>query len=107
VYAARVAWDETRADAVVNVGYRPTFGEDQYWIEAYVFDFSGDLYDRQLTVEFRARIRAERFSASRRSQQVSPTWMRRAPKPDPPPLLSLIGRFCRGLTNVMANSRGL
>ncbi len=59
VYAARVAWDEMRADAVVNVGYRPTFGEDQYWIEAYVFDFSGDLYDRQLTVEFRARIRAE------------------------------------------------
>jgi len=59
VYAARVAWDGTRADAVVNVGYRPTFGEDQYWIEAYVFDFSGDLYDRQLTIEFRARIRPE------------------------------------------------
>ena len=59
VYAARVAWDDTRADAVVNVGYRPTFGEDQYWIEAYVFDFSGDLYDRHLTIEFRARIRPE------------------------------------------------
>jgi len=59
VYAARVAWDSTRADAVVNVGYRPTFGEDQYWIEAYVFDFSGDLYDRPLTIEFRARIRPE------------------------------------------------
>jgi len=59
VYAARVAWDGTRADAVVNVGYRPTFGEDQYWIEAYVFDFSGDLYDRQLTIEFQARIRPE------------------------------------------------
>jgi len=59
VYAARVASDGTRADAVVNVGYRPTFGEDQYWIEAYVFDFSGDLYDRQLTIEFRARIRPE------------------------------------------------
>jgi riboflavin kinase/FMN adenylyltransferase len=59
VYAARAAWDGTRRDAVVNVGYRPTFGEEQYWIEAYVFDFSGDLYDRHLTVEFVQRIRAE------------------------------------------------
>jgi len=59
VYAARARWGEIRADAVVNVGYRPTFGEDQYWIEAYVFDFSGDLYDRELTVEFLYRIRAE------------------------------------------------
>ena len=59
VYAARAVWDDTRADAVVNVGYRPTFGEDQYWVEAYVFDFSGDLYDRTLTIEFVHRIRAE------------------------------------------------
>jgi riboflavin kinase/FMN adenylyltransferase len=59
VYAARAGWDDTRADAVVNVGYRPTFGEDQYWIEAYIFDFSGDLYDRHLTVEFLSRIRPE------------------------------------------------
>jgi len=63
VYAARATWDEARGDAVVNVGYRPTFGEDQYWIEAYVFDFSGDLYDRELTIQFVHRIRAEmRFS---------------------------------------------
>jgi riboflavin kinase/FMN adenylyltransferase len=59
VYAARASWDRSRADAVVNVGYRPTFGEDQYWVEAYLFDFSGDLYDRTLTVEFLSRIRAE------------------------------------------------
>jgi riboflavin kinase / FMN adenylyltransferase len=59
VYAARVAWDGERADAVVNVGYRPTFGEEQYWVEAYLFDFSGDLYDRSLTIEFLSRIRAE------------------------------------------------
>ncbi len=59
VYAARASWDETRADAVVNVGYRPTFGEEQYWIETYVFDFSGDLYDRRFTVEFLRHIRGE------------------------------------------------
>ena len=59
VYAARAAWDDRRGDAVVNVGYRPTFGEEQYWIETYVFDFDGDLYDRELSVEFLRRIRSE------------------------------------------------
>ena len=59
VYAARARWDGKGADAVVNVGYRPTFAEAQYWVEAFLFDFSGDLYDRSLTVEFLCRIRAE------------------------------------------------
>jgi riboflavin kinase/FMN adenylyltransferase len=44
---------------VVNVGYRPTFGENQYWVEAYLLDFSGDLYDRRLGIEFLDRIRPE------------------------------------------------
>jgi riboflavin kinase/FMN adenylyltransferase len=59
VYAAQAMWDGGAADAVVNVGYRPTFGEDEYWVEAYLFDFAGDLYDRRLTVEFLHRIRPE------------------------------------------------
>jgi riboflavin kinase/FMN adenylyltransferase len=59
VYAARARWDGVSADAVVNIGYRPTFEESQYWIEAYLFDFSGDLYDRTLTLDFLARIRPE------------------------------------------------
>jgi riboflavin kinase/FMN adenylyltransferase len=59
VYAARARWDHAERDAVVNVGYRPTFGEDQYWVETYIFDFSGDLYDRQLGVDFLHRIRPE------------------------------------------------
>jgi riboflavin kinase/FMN adenylyltransferase len=59
VYAAQAGWGARRAGAVVNVGYRPTFGEQQYWIETYVFDFSGDLYDRDFQVEFLHRIRPE------------------------------------------------
>ncbi len=60
VYAARARFDGGTADAVVNIGYRPTFDESQYWIEAYLFDFSGDLYDRPLTLEFLVRIRPEK-----------------------------------------------
>jgi len=59
VYAARASWEGGRADAVVNVGYRPTFNENQYWVEAYLLDFSGDLYDRRLTLHFLQRIRPE------------------------------------------------
>jgi riboflavin kinase/FMN adenylyltransferase len=67
VYIARASWhsvgdgstDAGAADAVVNVGYRPTFGENQYWVEAYLLDFSGDLYDRTLRLEFFDRIRPE------------------------------------------------
>lgn len=59
VYAARARWESRQAEAVVNIGYRPTFEESQYWVEAYLFDFAGDLYDRALTVDFLCRIRAE------------------------------------------------
>jgi riboflavin kinase/FMN adenylyltransferase len=59
VYAARARWDGRSADAVVNIGYRPTFEEAQYWVEAYLFDFVGDLYDRALTLDFLFPIRAE------------------------------------------------
>lgn len=60
VYAARARFDGGTADAVVNIGYRPTFDESQYWIEAYLFDFSGDLYERPLTLELLVRIRPEK-----------------------------------------------
>jgi len=63
VYVARATWAGSgaggAADAVVNLGYRPTFGENQYWVEAYLLDFSGDLYDRTLRLEFLDRIRPE------------------------------------------------
>ena len=59
VYAAHARWDGRQAEAVVNIGYRPTFEESQYWVEAYLFDFAGDLYDRPLTLDFLVRIRAE------------------------------------------------
>jgi riboflavin kinase/FMN adenylyltransferase len=59
VYAARARWESRQAEAVVNIGYRPTFEESQYWVEAYLFDFAGDLYDRALTLDFLCRIRAE------------------------------------------------
>jgi riboflavin kinase/FMN adenylyltransferase len=60
VYHARASWEGCAgAWAVINVGYRPTFGEREYWVEAFLLDFSGDLYDRLLTLEVLERIRGE------------------------------------------------
>jgi riboflavin kinase / FMN adenylyltransferase len=72
VYVARATFEGGTAGAVVNIGYRPTFGDNQYWIEAFLLDFSGDLYDRLLTLAFYQRLRPEMKFASvdRLKQQV-------------------------------------
>ena len=62
VYAA---WCLTEAggrySCAVNIGKRPTFygNADRSLVECHLLDFSGDLYDQVLTVEFAARLRDE------------------------------------------------
>ena len=47
--------------SVTNIGVRPTFNDDAALsIECHVFDFDGDLYKRDLRIEFAARLRGER-----------------------------------------------
>lgn len=45
--------------AVASLGTRPTFGGVEPWLEPHLFDFSGDLYGREIGVEFVAKIRDE------------------------------------------------
>lgn len=63
VYACRVGGDLALHDGVVNIGTRPTFGGQDRRVEAFLFDFDGDLYGRELAVRFVARIREERTFA--------------------------------------------
>jgi riboflavin kinase/FMN adenylyltransferase len=53
--------DEGEFSAVTNVGVRPTItGEEhQVSVESYILDFSGDLYGRQVRLEFHKFIRPE------------------------------------------------
>ena len=60
VYACRLAIGPQEHPAVVNVGFRPTFGETELAIEAHVLDFTGDLYDQRVTLIFTRRLREER-----------------------------------------------
>jgi riboflavin kinase / FMN adenylyltransferase len=44
---------------VASLGTRPTVGGEQTLLEAHLFDFSGDLYGREIEVEFVAKLRDE------------------------------------------------
>ena len=45
--------------SVVNIGVRPTFAETTLAIEAYLLDFTGDLYGRRMRLDFVLRLREE------------------------------------------------
>jgi len=49
---------------VASLGTRPTVGGGNTLLEAHVFDFSGDLYGREIEVEFVAKLREEERFAS-------------------------------------------
>lgn len=60
VYAAKITTEGTTYKAMVSVGIRPTVGENlDRRLEAYLFDFNGDLYDKIIEVELVEFIRPE------------------------------------------------
>lgn len=60
VYACMAELAGRKERAVVNVGIRPTFGETALAVEAYLLDFTGDIYGQTMTLSFMSRIREER-----------------------------------------------
>jgi len=46
--------------SVTNVGVRPTFDNGERSVETFILDYSGDLYDRIIRVEFIQKLRDER-----------------------------------------------
>lgn len=60
VYAVRAMVDGRRYDGVANFGRKPTVGEAAPLLEVHLFDFSGDLYGRTISVDFIAFLRDER-----------------------------------------------
>lgn len=52
--------DGTLKQAVANIGYNPTFGNDAISVEVHIMDFDQDLYGKNLTVRFVQRLRSEK-----------------------------------------------
>lgn len=59
IYAVRVGRGAERFDGVASFGRRPTFDNGAPLLEAFLFDFKGDLYGQMLDVAFIAYIRPE------------------------------------------------
>ncbi len=59
VYAVRVGFDGASVAGVASFGSRPMFDNGPPLLEIFLFDFSGDLYGRTLTVDFVDFIRDE------------------------------------------------
>jgi len=61
IYAVRVTLDDgSERPGVASLGVRPMFDPPQELLEAYIFDFDGDLYGRTIEVALHAYIREER-----------------------------------------------
>ncbi len=60
VYATRIVLEDGSYPSITNIGMRPTFAEPERTIEAHIFDFNRDIYDREVKLEIAERIRPER-----------------------------------------------
>jgi riboflavin kinase/FMN adenylyltransferase len=65
VYLVSTDVDGQRWPGVANIGVRPSVASDgNAHLEVHLLDFSGDLYDRRLTVAFHRKLRDEQRFAS-------------------------------------------
>ena len=62
VYAVKVYKQKSKKslNGIANLGYRPTFNQKKIILEVNIFNFSGNLYNKKLTVEFVKFIRKEK-----------------------------------------------
>ena len=62
VYAVKVKRKNSNKSlkAIANLGYRPTFNQKKILLEVHIFNFSGNLYNKYLSIEFIKFIRKEK-----------------------------------------------
>lgn len=60
VYACRALAEGKRYPAVTNIGTRPTVGGHHVTVEPWLLDYEGDLYGKEITLEFLEFLRPER-----------------------------------------------
>ena len=59
IYVVEAGLNNAILPAVANLGMRPTVGGTHRLLEVYLLDWQGDLYDQELTIRFRERLRDE------------------------------------------------
>jgi riboflavin kinase/FMN adenylyltransferase len=64
VYATMVQVDGKQFVAATNVGTHPTFGNSEKQVETHLLNYEGDLYGKEIRVEFVQKLRDEQRFAS-------------------------------------------
>jgi riboflavin kinase/FMN adenylyltransferase len=59
VYATLAYVEGTKYQSITNIGYRPTFGQNELLIETHIFDFNEEIYKKRIKIEFVDRVRDE------------------------------------------------
>jgi riboflavin kinase/FMN adenylyltransferase len=59
VYAATVTQEGKTYHGVVNIGTNPTFDDNEFAVEVFLFNYQGDLYGKELRVALVDRLRDE------------------------------------------------
>jgi riboflavin kinase/FMN adenylyltransferase len=59
VYAATITQEDTTYHGVVNIGTNPTFEDNEFAVEVFLFNYQGDLYGKELRVALVDRLRDE------------------------------------------------
>jgi riboflavin kinase/FMN adenylyltransferase len=59
VYAVMVMLDGQCVKGACNIGCNPTFGENARSIEVFLLDYSGNLYDHDISLQFVQKLRSE------------------------------------------------
>ena len=62
VYAVKIIINRNKKiyRGIANLGYRPTFNQKKILLEVNIFNFSGNLYNKKLSVQFLKFIRGEK-----------------------------------------------
>ena len=60
IYAVIAEIDGIKYKAVANLGYAPTFDRNRLVLEVHIFDFSGDIYGKEMKVHFVKKLRNEK-----------------------------------------------
>ena len=66
VYVTQVIWRGLCYGGILNIGYNPTFGEQQLVAETHIFDFNEDIYGQPIKVNLLKFLRSERKFAGPR-----------------------------------------
>jgi riboflavin kinase/FMN adenylyltransferase len=59
IYAVTVECRGQQYNGVANIGYSPTFNENEFTVEVHILDFNDNIYNKKIRVNFIQRIRDE------------------------------------------------